>query len=428
MKEYVFRRKRVRNGKRQTSRVYTGRFQLPGDLRPTDVPLDVTDKRVAENKLRQFVVNEERRQAGLVIPAELVNGASRPLSDHLDDFLKDKASLGRAKDYRLHLRNRVNKLLAECQWKHAKDITADSFVAWRTQQKAMSAKTANDYLDAASGLVKWMISQRRLASNPLASVERVDGRGRETFERAVLTADEFQRLLQHAGSNRRVLYLVAVMTSLRRGTLYKLTWADVHLDEAEAFIRVRAAHNKNRQEQICELREDVVAELRRIRPADSKPSSRVFNRILPYRHTDFLKDDLKAAGITREGRERFDFHALRHTACTWAANSGQHGPNLRAFSGHKTDRQLSRYTHPTREVVRRVVETFPRFDLAERGTHIGTPGSVAECPNQSVSVAVGKSAAIAKGRNSNGKTRAFQAENASLGAGKSEWAIEDLNL
>ena len=47
-----------------------------------------------------------------------------------------------------HLKNleyRVGKLIADCAWNAAKDVTADSFQAWLRGQTELKDKTANDY-------------------------------------------------------------------------------------------------------------------------------------------------------------------------------------------------------------------------------------------------------------------------------------------
>jgi hypothetical protein len=45
---FVFRPKRRVNGKVRVARTYVGQFRLVGDLRPTRVPLGVSDKQVAK--------------------------------------------------------------------------------------------------------------------------------------------------------------------------------------------------------------------------------------------------------------------------------------------------------------------------------------------------------------------------------------------
>jgi len=65
MKQFVFRQKRIKNGKSVQRRTYTGRYRLQGDTRDTQVALEVTDKRVAEKKLSKIVLREQRKRAGM---------------------------------------------------------------------------------------------------------------------------------------------------------------------------------------------------------------------------------------------------------------------------------------------------------------------------------------------------------------------------
>ena len=65
MMQNVFRAKRWVNGKRRVSRTYTGQYRLAGDAKPRRVSLGVSDKQVAQEKLRQIVREAERERAGL---------------------------------------------------------------------------------------------------------------------------------------------------------------------------------------------------------------------------------------------------------------------------------------------------------------------------------------------------------------------------
>jgi hypothetical protein len=58
-----------------------------------------------------------------------------------------------------------------------RDITANSFEAWRARQPPdeMSGKTLNEYRAAISGLCKWLES--RTGSNPMRSVRSVKALG-----------------------------------------------------------------------------------------------------------------------------------------------------------------------------------------------------------------------------------------------------------
>lgn len=386
----VFKRRRRRNGKLLVSKTYTGKYTVGDDPAEHRVALRVTDKGVALERLREIVRKAERRRHGLDPSEQEAKRAALTMREHLAAFVADLKARGRGGQYRLHVTGRVGRLIDECEWTVLRDVTAESFQAWRSRQ-SMSAKTLNEYLAAIKALLAWLGLKHE---NPLANVRTVEVRGSETFMRRALTEGECMRLLASAGQ-RRVVYLAALLTGLRRGTLRALRWGHIHLDDGAPRIIVPASLMKNRHGHVAPLRDDLAAALRLLRPADAADGESVFGDLLPQYGTDFLQSDLERAGVAVEddlGR-RVDFHALRHTAATLAASTGIHGHVLQGFTGHRTASQAARYSHVGVEPVRALVERMPRFDVEgvgecekERGTPIGTCGSVPECQTVSDSV------------------------------------------
>jgi hypothetical protein len=74
MKEYVFKHRRKKKGKIVESRHYSGRYNLPGDLKERTVALKTTDKQVARAKLRQIVQDEAWERAGLLAQRPYARG------------------------------------------------------------------------------------------------------------------------------------------------------------------------------------------------------------------------------------------------------------------------------------------------------------------------------------------------------------------
>jgi len=184
----------------------------------------------------------------------------------------------------------------------------------------MAAKTLNEYLNAACGLLNWLQRNGRLAGNPLKVVGKVEMRGRETRQRRAFTEDELRRLVSVAGS-RRAVYLVAAYTGLRRGELEQLEWSDVHIDDSpEAFIEVRASTTKNHKKATIKLHSDVVSVLREWKADNGGKSERVFR--VPKMET--FREDLKRAEIVyKDALGRFaDFHSLRVTLCSNLQRAG----------------------------------------------------------------------------------------------------------
>ena len=208
---------------------YHGRYRLPGAKKVTQVALQTTDKRVAEQRLRKIVRELEDEANGIIAPKALRDGAQRDLREHLAEFVSDLKTRGCAKRYCDPVRYRVTKLLDDCGWRIAADVTADGFTKWRTRQ-SLAPRTLKHFYDAIRRLLNWMHDQGRIVANPLKGVEPVALAGREKLKRRAFTEDEVSRLLVVAPANRRTLYLMAVLTGLRRSELAALVWGDLHLE------------------------------------------------------------------------------------------------------------------------------------------------------------------------------------------------------
>src|ERR1700722_13463143 len=311
----VFRPKRTKNGHAEIARLYRGRYRLEGDTKITDVPLHTTDKRVAQQKLEEIVKNRQLESAGLLPPEAQRIAQQTPLLDHLKDYLADLSAMGRDPEYIYIVDKQIRKLLQECRWTALPSVTSDSFLKWRSRQRGKAPKTLNDYLASLSGLLRWMERNERLEKNPLRLVQKVQTNGRQGRHRRAFTHEEMQRLLAIAGT-RKVVYLAAVYTGLRRGELSKLLKTDLHLDAKQPFMNVRASTTKNHKQATIAVHPDLLPELRDLLSKLPARESRVFADLLPT--MDTFRADLKAAGIEfvdAQGR-RADFHALRHTLAT----------------------------------------------------------------------------------------------------------------
>jgi integrase len=345
--------------KQKGSRVWRGRYRLDGEGVPTDVPLGVTDKQVAEEKLRGIVRDAEREAAGIAVPKVQREAAQKPLLDHLADYMADLKSLGRDDDYVYIVDRRARRLIAECGWRVLKDVTPETFRAWRNRQTS-AAKTRNEYLHAISGLLNWLAENKQLPANPLDPVEAVDTRGKERRKRRAYTDAQARSFLAASGQWRAV-YLTALLTGLRRGELKSLIWAWVHLDAPKPFIYIPADVDKDRDEQQILLHRQVIDVLRAIRPANASPADRVFPKMPRMDHHQQI---LKAAGIPymdELGRQA-DFHALRHTFDTNLARYGAPERIRMHMMRHKTRRMTSDvYTDVSQLPIAETMDRLPGF-------------------------------------------------------------------
>jgi len=371
---HVFKRKRKVNGKTVSAQNYTGRYKLKGETRFIAVNLGVTDRQVAEKKLREIALQEERERAGLAVTKTECACMNAPLSDLLGDFVSEKEQLGRASEYTRHISARVLALVKECGWQCLRDVNADSFRKWR-KGKAASAKTLNEYQNAVVALLNWVGKTKGVKVSVFDSVEHIDARGRKSFERRALTAPEARALLACSPLQRRVAYALALFTGLRRGEIEALEWRDLSLDGEHPFVSVRASTTKNSKPARLPLHSDLVAVLREWRKADCDACDLVLPNGIALNHKG-LWGDLETAGIVRmdaSGR-KVDFHALRHTLCTLLQASGA-SPRVAMEIMRHNDIRLTVQTYtdgqglPTGDAISKLPSLFSAENLTQDLTH-----------------------------------------------------------
>src|SRR5262245_30800684 len=189
---YVYRRKRrTENGKVELQRTYRGRYRLAGEFSLTDVALNTADKQAAQSQLMALIAGREREKAGLLPAKSECVAMAKPTLTHLDDFVADLKALGRSAHYQKVMKARLTRLVTECGFSKLSEFTSDRFVTWRSKQKDLGPKTLNEYLNFANSFLNWLKRQKRIPSNPLADVTKVDMRGRQRRRRAI-TPDELK--------------------------------------------------------------------------------------------------------------------------------------------------------------------------------------------------------------------------------------------
>jgi len=307
--------------KPKDSRIWRWKFrQKSGDKKIADVSLETSDKRCAEKRRDKLREEKLHERDGLILPKVAREAAQRSLSDHLNDFLGDMRRRGKSDKYLANIEFRVSRLITECGWKLAKDVTADSFQAWLREHRELKDKTANDYLEATRCFFNWLIKLGRNSSNPLLSVEKAKTKEGKAEERRALSDDEMVRLLAVAGE-RKPVYLMAVHTGLRSSELAALKWSDLHLDAVTPFVKIRASTTKNGKSADMRLHPELASALRDFKGHEVLDDELVFKRIP---RIERFRRDLIKAGIPFQdtfGRKAV-FHSLRHTFGTNLARGG----------------------------------------------------------------------------------------------------------
>jgi len=343
-------------------RTWWMKYTLPGGVIKREKGF--RDKLATEQEAARREREAQQAAAGMTVvdTAQL----SVQIKEHIAAFIGALELAGRSQDYYVRLESRLHTTVERCKWETLRQVNPDAMThflaALKTEGK--SGKTINEFLAGFKGFLNWCVRTRRLAANPLASVAKIDN-VEKTFHRRALTPDEARRLLAAAGP-RRLVYLTAMYTGLRRKELRLLEWRDLHLDptEGEPHIALRAKTTKARRADVLPLKAEVADELRRAMPADALPTDRVF-RTMPNRET--FRHDLERAGIpfTDGTGRKVDLHALRYTYGTWLATSGV-TPRVAMELMRHTDIRLTTnlYTDPTLLNVAGAVEGLPSLNKA----------------------------------------------------------------
>jgi len=368
------------------SRIWRWKFrQCPEDGKVLDVSLGTPDKQNAEKERSKLLCEKLQERAGFIPPKATRDAAQRKLAEHLQDFVGDLRRRGKSEKYLANLEFRIGKLVADCGWNFAKDVTADSFQSWLRTQTGLKDKTANDYLEAARCFFNWLVRLGRAGSNPLLSVEKVKSKAGRADEIRALSDDEMLRLLAVAGE-RKPVYLMAVHTGLRRSELGALTWADFHLDAETPCVKVRASTTKNGKSAEMRLLPELVDELNKLKGCgvlDTEPVFKSIPRIERFRR------DLIKAGIPLKDSHgnKTVFHSLRHTFGTNLARGGVASRVSMSLMRH-SDRRLTDKIYTDENLL----GTWAAFDklpnYSERASQIASQILGAEGQNVTLPVAV----------------------------------------
>ena len=345
--------------------------------------LELMPKRIRE-KLVEWGLLDSHRLTG-----------SKSLSDHLDDWKAALLAKGNTAEHAGLVVGRVRRVFDCCGFRFWSDISASRVLSHLSElredtddRRGISAQTFNFYIQAIKQFCRWMVADGRATESPVVHLEGMNVRTDRRHDRRPLTVDEARRLLAAtsgagerygmAGTERSLLYRVALESGLRAGELRSLMRASFALDTDPPTVTVAAAYSKHRREDVLPLRLDTVEVLRQHLKSKS-PAAQVFAMPRPDDVARMLRADLADADIPyRDDAGRVaDFHALRHTFITNLASSGVHPKTAQALARHSTiTLTMDRYSHSYQEAESAALAALPDLgvptDEAARAT--GTDG------------------------------------------------------
>lgn len=345
--------------------VYWGKVRL-GKSGPCErFSLGTSNRHQADAELARRVERMQKIAAGLLPPESVSDARGKALADLLALFLERRTREGLSAGSADKYRKTLSKLFARVRWRVLADADVRSFLQWRAQSE-LKAKTLNDLRAAVSVFFDWLVEQGFAVENPFASLKPVKLPPRDSQFRRSLSFAEMGRLLAVAPPHRRLVYLVAAYTGLRRKEMMNLRWSDLHLDGDAPFVHVPASISKNRRSASLPLVPDVAAALRAQKPADVSPFAFVLRGLVPRVPT--FKKDLAAAEIPFVdpfGR-RVDVHALRVTYGTQLTVAGVAPREVMELMRHSAlHLTMNLYTDAAQLKLSDAVAKLPRIPLAE---------------------------------------------------------------
>ncbi len=319
-----------------------------------------TDKRASAELGERLEKESAMKAEGLIDPLD--EHRRRPVAELLAEFISTLKSTGRSSRYVLQVENRIQRIIDGTSIKHLHEldpVRVNEFLSsLRTEKKKrLSGHTTNEYIRCLREFTKWAVLARRLGLDPLASLKRVERKAiKPTHPRRGLSWTELGKLLDaaerrpllevqtirtgpnkgmptakvsdrvkankiHKGRERRLVYLLAIWTGLRRNEIRQLRWADVDLDCLPRRIRLRAETTKSKRADSVVIHPQLAEALRQFKPTACSPDDQVVSTVPDMKA---FKADLKLAGIEYgdQAMGYADLHATRMSLSTKMAAEG----------------------------------------------------------------------------------------------------------
>lgn len=334
-----------------------------------------TDKALTEQLAAKLEHEVMLRKRGMIDPAQerLLAIKQAPISEHLDAF--DRSLANNTQKHRKLTMTRVRRVVEGCGFKTLSDMDGEKVVEWLNEAREeddLGARTYNHYLQAADAFGKWLVATKRLPSNPVAGMERLNAETDVRHKRRALSNDEVRRLIAAArgsgvevqgydGETRARIYQISYLTGLRRGELASLTPASFKLDDAQPTLTVEARSSKHRRKDTLPMHPELV-ELVRDWITGLDLDEPLFPKLSRRKTYTMVQKDLERAGIPYETHEGLaDFHAAgRHTHITGLVRSGASIMEAKELARHADIRQTAKYTHIGIEDQAEALASLPR--------------------------------------------------------------------
>ena len=322
----------------------------------------MTDKGLTEQLAAKLENEALLRRRGVIDPNDerLAGEKRRPIEELLTAY---EAALSRRANTRKHVgltMSRVRTVITGASVNSPGDLDAERierFLAAYQSKEDLGNRTYNHYVQAIDGFARWLVSTRRLTTNPLVGLARLNTEVDVRHKRRALSVDEVSKLIESAeksdkrvqgydGTLRAKAYLFSYLTGLRRREMAHLLPGDFDLEQEQPVLTLEAKNSKHRRKDVLPLHPELVQMLREWLPTLGRDEP-LFPRFDRKKTWLMVKKDLERIDIpyvTKDGVA--DFHAAgRHSHVTGLFRGGASVAEARKLARHSDVRMTMRYTH-----------------------------------------------------------------------------------
>ena len=333
---------------------------------------------------------------------------NRTIKEHLADYVSSLQAKGNSELHITRTQTTVEKACLSAAFVLLRDVTADGVnsVLSRLRKENMSARTIGSHAQSLKSFTGWLVSQGKLASDPLVSIKKPSVEDDRRKMRRYLSHEEWRWLdsvtrqsierFDMTGLERALLYATAIQTGLRSTELRSLTRGKLSLKSGPPFIIAEARSTKNKKAARQYIQPELAVELSQT-VGKKLAGASVFAMPATYTVATMLRADMFEArahwlDTFKEPQERIerdasdflkpidsqdehlDFHSLRHTTASWLIAAGADVKTVQTIMRHSDIKlTLDRYGHlfPGSEAaaVERIRSAFTHsVELRQTGT------------------------------------------------------------
>lgn len=225
------------------------------------------------------------------------------------------------------------------------------------EKKRLSNRSKNYAIALTRQVFNFAIRNELFAGdNPAAKFDELKKEDNRRMK--FLSEEELNNLLEELKKHSYSVYLMALISAdcgLRAGEIFKLTWADVSLEEKMLFLR----DTKNGKNRFAYMTDRVAEEFSKLKQGEGNEfvfQSKTGGKIDHVSRT--FERAVKALGLNdgiTDRRQKVVFHSLRHTFASRLVQKRVSLYEVKELLGHSDIAMTQRYSHLANETLREAV-------------------------------------------------------------------------